>query len=121
MRSGASVTRKAGASLIQDLQRTDVPLLHLLGMHGGYKGSSNSLKGWADYLFPTLEEALEEARFGEVEEKIFRMMREHDHEDVILEEDTGIYEKRDTLKSFHHQARQSISRKHFWPAFCQFG
>ena len=39
------------------------------------------------------------------------MMREHDHVDVILEEGAGIYEKRDTLKSFHHQACQPISRK----------
>ena len=39
------------------------------------------------------------------------MMREHDHGDVILEEDDGIYEKDDTLKSFHHQDRQPISQK----------
>ena len=39
------------------------------------------------------------------------MMRKHNHEDVILEEDDGIYEKGDTLQSFHHQARQLISRK----------
>ena len=76
-----------------------------LDVHGGYKGSSNSLKCWADYLFPTLKEALEEARFGVVEEDILRMMREHDHRDVVLEEDDGIYEKGDTLKSFHNQPR----------------
>jgi len=80
-----------------------------LDLHGGYKGSSNSLKSWADYLFPTLEEAPEEARFTVVEEDILRMMREHDHGDVVLEEDDGIYEKGDTLKSFHHQACQPIS------------
>ena len=39
------------------------------------------------------------------------MMRKHDHRDVLLEEDDGIYEKGDTFKSFHHQARQPISRK----------
>jgi len=32
-----------------------------LDVHGGYKGSSNILKSWADYLFLTLEEAHEEA------------------------------------------------------------
>jgi len=37
------------------------------------------------------------------------MIRDHDHGDVVLEEDDGIYEKGDTLKSFHHQARQLIS------------
>ena len=39
------------------------------------------------------------------------MMREHDHGDVVLEEDDDIYEKGDTLKSFHYQARQLISQK----------
>jgi len=28
-----------------------------LDVHGGHKGSSNSLKSWEDYLFPTLEKA----------------------------------------------------------------
>ena len=32
-------------------------------------------------------------------------------ETVVLEEDDNIYEKGDTFKSFHHQARQPISRK----------
>ena len=62
-------------------------------------------------MFPTLEEAPEEAQFRVVEEHILRMMREHDHEDAILKEDDGIYEKGDILKSFHHQARQPISWK----------
>jgi len=39
------------------------------------------------------------------------MMRKHYHRDNVLEEDDGIFEKGDTLKSFHHQARQPISRK----------
>jgi len=69
------------------------------------------LKSWADYLFPNLENAHEEARLGVVEEYILQMMREHDHGDVILKEDGDIYEKGDTLKSFHHQAHQLISRK----------
>ena len=63
------------------------------------------------HLFLTLEEAPEEAQFGVVEEDILRMMREHDHIDVILKDDDGIYEKKDTLKSFHHQAHQPISQK----------
>ena len=68
-----------------------------LDVHSGYKGSSNSLKSWAYYLFFTLEKAPEEARFGVVEEDILRMMREHDHGDVVLKEDDDIYEKGDTL------------------------
>jgi len=80
-----------------------------LDVHGGYKESSNSLKSWADYLFLTLKKAPKEAQFGWIEEDILRMMREHDHGDVVLEEDDGIYERGDILKSFHHQARQPIS------------
>jgi len=45
------------------------------------------------------------------------MMREHDQGDIVLEEDDGIYEKEDTLKSFHHQARQPISWKAFLVGF----
>jgi len=82
-----------------------------LDVLSGYKGSSNNLKSWADYLFSTMEEAPEEARFGVVEEDILQMMRKHDHGDIILEEDDIIYEKGDTLKRFHHQARQPISQK----------
>ena len=62
-------------------------------------------------MFINLKNAPEEARFEVVEEDILRMMREHDHRYIVLEEDDGIYEKGDTLKSFHHQARQPISRK----------
>jgi len=68
-------------------------------------------------MFPTLEEAPEEARFRVVEEDILRMMREHDHGHVVLEEDDGTYKKGDTLKSFHHQAHQPISRKVFLSGF----
>ena len=76
-----------------------------LDVHGGFKGNSNSLKSWADYLFSTLEKAPEEAWFGVVEKDILQMMKEHDHGDIFLEKYDSIYEKRDTFKSFHHQAR----------------
>ena len=79
-------------------------------VHDSYKRGSNSLKSWADYLFSNMENAPEEARFGVVEEDVLRMNREHDHRDIVLEEDDDIYEKGDTLKSFHHQVRQPISR-----------
>jgi len=39
------------------------------------------------------------------------MMWEHDHGDIGFEEDDDIYEKGETLKSFHHEAHQPISRK----------
>ena len=80
-------------------------------VYGGYKGSSNSLKSWVDYLFPSLESAPEEARFRVMEEDVLQMMREHDHGYVVLEENDNIYERGGILKSFYHQARQPISRK----------
>ena len=39
------------------------------------------------------------------------MMKEHTQGDIVLEEDDGIYEKGDILRSFHHQARQPMPRK----------
>ena len=71
-----------------------------LDVHGGFKENLNSLKSLVDYLFLTLEKAPEEARFGVVEEDILRMMREHNHGDILLEEDGCIYEKGDTFKVF---------------------
>ena len=121
LQSGAGITKEVRARLIRDLQRADVPLLHLLGCARWLQESSNSLKSWVDYLFPTLEKASKEARFRVVEEDILRMMRKHDHRDVVLEEDDGIYEKSDILKSFHHRPVSRYSGRHFWPAFCQFG
>ena len=38
-------------------------------------------------------------------------MRQHVQGDIVLEEDNSIYEKGDILRSFHHQARQPMSRK----------
>ena len=80
-----------------------------LDVHGGFKGNSNRLKSWADYLFTTLEKAPKEARFGVVVEDILRIMKKHDHRDILLKEDEGVYEKGDTFKSFHHQACQPVS------------
>ena len=56
-------------------------------MHGSYKGGSNSLKSWADYLFPNLENSPEEAQCGVVEKDIFRRMSEHAHGDIVVKED----------------------------------
>jgi len=36
---------------------------------------------------------------------------------MVLEEDDGIYEKGDILRSFHHQARRPMSRKALLPDF----
>jgi len=63
------------------------------------------LKSWGNYLFPNLEDAPEAAHCGIADEDIFRRMQEHSQGDMVLEEDDGIYEKGDILRSFHYQAR----------------
>jgi len=67
-------------------------------------GNANGMKAWADYLFPILDDALEEVQFPISDDVIIQMMVSSGHEDVILDEDDGIYEKGDKFKSFHHQA-----------------
>jgi len=79
--------------------------------HGGHKGASSSSKSWGNYLFPNLEDALEAAHYGVVDEDIFQRMQEHSQGDMVMKEDDGIYEKGDILKSFHHQARRPMSQK----------
>jgi len=68
-------------------------------------------KELGNYLFPNLEDAPESAHYGVVDEDIFRRMKEHAQGDIILEEDDGIYEKGDILRSFHYQARRPMSCK----------
>jgi len=80
-------------------------------MHGSHKGASSSLKSWGNYLFPNLEDAPEAADCGVADEDIFQRMKKHAQGVVILEEDDGVYEKGDILRSFYHQARHSMSRK----------
>jgi len=62
-------------------------------------------------LFPNLKDAPKAAHCGVADEDIFRRMQEHSQGDMVLEEDDGIYEKGDILRSFHHQARRSMSQK----------
>jgi len=80
-------------------------------MHGSHKGALCSLKSWENYLFPNLEGTPEAAHCGVVNEDIFCRIQDHSQGDLILEEDDGPYEKGDILRSFHHQARRSTSRK----------
>jgi len=80
-------------------------------VHGNPKGVSSSSKSWGNYLFPNLEDAPEAAHYGVADEDIFWRMKEHAQGDIVLEEDDGIYEKGDILRSFHHQARQPMSQK----------
>jgi len=56
----------------------------------------------ANYLFPTLDDAPEEIQVLLVGEHIAAMMLSSRHDDVVLEEDDGIYEKGNKFKSFHH-------------------
>jgi len=59
-------------------------------------------------LFPSPKIAPEEFPVPDVD--IEAMMVVSGHDDVVLEEDDGIYEKGDKFKSFHRQTSQSMSR-----------
>jgi len=39
------------------------------------------------------------------------------HEDIVLKENDGIYEKGDKFKSFHHQAKYPMSQKDLLAGF----
>ena len=59
----------------------------------------------------------EVAHYGVADEDIFQKMKEHAQVDIVLEEDDGIYEKGDILRSFHYQTRRPMSRKAMLASF----
>ena len=62
-------------------------------------------------MFLTLDDAFYEIQVPVAREHIDAMMSSNGLDEVVLEEDDGIYEKGDKFKSFHRQANQPISRK----------
>jgi len=64
-----------------------------------------------------LEGAPNEIQFSVVEDNISRMMASSGHDDVVLDEDDGIYKKGDKFKSFHRQASQPMSQKALLASF----
>jgi len=58
-----------------------------------------------------LDDAPEKVQFSISDADINQKMIFSTHEDVVLEENDGIYEKGDRFKSFHRQAKYPISRK----------
>jgi len=75
------------------------------------QGNVNGMKVLVDYLFPVLDDAPKEVQFPVSDDDIIRMMLSSEHENVVLDEDDGIYKKGNKFKSFHHQAHQPMSRK----------
>jgi len=63
------------------------------------------MKVWADYLFLVLHGVPEEVQFLISDDDIIWVMVPSGHEDVVLDDDDGIYEKYDNFKSFHHQMK----------------
>ena len=51
---------------------------------------------------PTWRMLLARPIVGLPDDDIFRRMKKHAQGDIVLEEDNGIYEKGDILRSFHH-------------------
>ena len=70
--------------------------------------STNSLKTWVKYLFPILDKILEDLQLVE-DVHITNMMVSSGHEDIVLDEDDGEYEKGDIFLSFHHQDGRPLS------------
>ena len=58
-----------------------------------------------------MENAPEAAHCGVADEDIFDRMQKHFQGDLVMQEDDGPYGQGDVLRSFHHQARQPMSRK----------
>jgi len=81
-------------------------------------GNENGIKVWADYLLPILDGAPKDVQFRISKEDIHQKRISSAHEDIILEEDDGVYEKGDKFKSFHHQAKYPMSSS---PASYRFG
>jgi len=75
------------------------------------RGNANGIKVWADYLFLVLDGAPENIQFSIPDDDINQKMISSAHEDVVLEEEDGSYEKSDRFKSFHRQAKHPIPRK----------
>ena len=73
--------------------------------------NADGIKVWADYLFSILDGVPEDVQFSIPEEDIRQKMVSSAHEDIVLEEDDGIYERGDRFKSFHHQAKYPMSQK----------
>ena len=73
--------------------------------------NANGIKVWVDYLSPILDNAPEEVQFPISDTDINRKMIFNAHEDIVLEENVGIYDKGDRFKSFHRQAKHPMSRK----------
>lgn len=76
-----------------------------LDIHKGW-GIVNDLKAWVDYLFTNLDGGHVEVgiRAAATEDEVLAWMTECDPGDDTLEEDTGVYNRGDIFKSFHHQA-----------------
>jgi len=73
------------------------------------RGNVNSLKTWVEYLFLVVDGLLENLHTPVSDKWIARAMKAGSHEDIILEEDDGEYERGDTFLSFHCQALRPIS------------
>ena len=74
-----------------------------LDIHG-VRGNFKRLKNWANY-FPHLDNSLEEIQATNSNAEIEARMVASECGDVIFEEDDGEYEKGESCKSYHHQAR----------------
>ena len=72
------------------------------------RGNVISLKPWVNYLFPIVDRPIENIQAPVSERKIAKAMRVENHEDIVLEEDDGEYERGNIFLSFYCQASKPI-------------
>ena len=65
------------------------------------RGNVNSLKSWVEYLFPVVDGMVESLPTLVLDKRISKAMKAEEHENVILEEDDGEYERGDTFLNSH--------------------
>ena len=85
------------------------------------RGNANGIKVWADYLFLVLDGAPENIQFSIPDDDINQKMISSAHEDVVLEEDDGIYERVTSFRVFIIKRNTLCLKKPSSLAFCRFG
>ena len=80
-----------------------------------------SLNPWVEYLFPIADGPVENIQALVSERKIAQAMKVRNHEDVVLEEDDGVYERGDVFLSSTARLQGRSPGKRYWLAICQQG
>jgi len=83
------------------------------------RGNVNSLKCWVEYLFPVMDDPLKNLEAPIFDKNIAKAMKAGNHEDVVLKEEDGEYERGDVFLSFLRRLQNGSPGKYCWLATCQ--